>query len=140
MTLDLESIKMETVFESDFCVVKVYPESKIVHHEIKKYIFDDNFRNMMTSSADAFEKYNCTKYISDDRQNGALKEEDRKWGEAEWEPRLFKCGWKAWALVMPEKIIGQMNMRKIVERYESMGVTVSAFSDFEEAMTWLKQQ
>jgi len=130
--------KMEVVYESDYAIVRAYPETKIVHHEIKKFIFGEHFKDMMLKGAEAFEKYQCTKWLSDDRHNSALRPEDRQWGEEVWEPRIIESGWKAWALVMPEKVIGQMNMKQIVERYASMGIEVKAFTDPEEALTWLK--
>ncbi|MBN1895115.1 hypothetical protein JW906_11495 [bacterium] len=131
---------METVFQNDFCTVVVYPEKKIVHHTIHKFIFGENFRNMMTKAADAYEKYDCRKWLSDDRENMALAEEDIKWGQENWENRILKTGWDYWALVMPKKALGQLNMKPIRDRYKGMGVTVETFSDADEAMKWLESQ
>lgn len=73
-------------------------------------------------------------------KNSALRPQDVEWGQHNWENRILSKGWKYWAVVMPEKVIGQMNMRGIIERYAGMGVTVKIFSDPDEAMTWLSNQ
>jgi hypothetical protein len=131
---------MEKVLDNEFATLYVYPEKKVVHHVIKKFIFGDAFRTLMTRGADVFEEYNCSKWLSDDRKNSALKQEDVEWGQINWENRILAKGWKYWALVMPEKAIGQMNMRRLVDRYAGMGVTVSVFSDPDKAMAWLNSR
>lgn len=131
---------MQTVIETEFATLKYYPEKRIVHHEIKKFLFGDNFRNFMLKAADVFVQHKCTKWLSDDRGNSALKQDDLEWAHANWEPKIFKSGWKFWAIILPEKVIGQMNMKKIIERYQSMGVKVNVFSDPILAMAWLEKQ
>jgi hypothetical protein len=47
-------------------------------------------------------------------------------------------GWKHWAVVLPELIIGKMNMQLFTTRYAKAGVTVRVFSDPDDALQWLK--
>lgn len=131
---------MKTIIENQYATLQVYPEKRIIHHQIHKFIYGDAFRELMTKGADAFEVYKCTKWLSDDRGNSALRTDDIEWGQEVWEPRIMKAGWKHWALVLPEKILGQMNMKRIVDRYNQIGVNVRTFSDPELAMKWLEQQ
>ena len=131
---------MEKILENEYATLVVYPEKKIVHHTIHKFIFGEPFRNLMTKGADVYIEQGCTKWLSDDRKNSALSEEDIQWGQENWENRILDAGWKYWALVMPEKVIGQMNMKRIADRYDGMGVTVQVFSDPDEAMSWLEAQ
>lgn len=130
----------QTVLNNDYATVYVYSDKKIVHHEIHKFIFGDKFQEMMLAGIDAFEKHRCTKWLSDDRKNSALRKVDTDWGAEVWEPRILKAGWKHWALVLPEKVIGQMNMKGLIERYSGLGVNVKAFTDPQEGMDWLEQQ
>ncbi|MBO8131378.1 MAG: hypothetical protein H0Z29_07665 [Candidatus Marinimicrobia bacterium] len=130
----------QVVFDNEYATVWVYPEKGIIHHKFKKFIWGEGFRQTMMNAADAFEKYGCTKWLSDDRENSALRPEDIEWGQKVWEPRVLKAGWKHWAVILPEKVVGQMNMKKIIDRYKSIGVNVKVFSDSEEAMEWLEKQ
>ena len=116
------------------------PIKKIVHHQIKKFIYGEPLKTLMTRGADVFIEHGCTKWLSDNRNNSALRKEDVEWGQQNWEGRILKKGWKFWALVMPEKVVGQMNMQKIVDRYADIGVTVEIFSDPDKAMSWLEKQ
>ncbi len=126
-----------TIMETPAASLFVYPEKRIVHHTVHKFIYGEDFRNLMTKGADIFIKHKCNKWLSDDRSNSALKKEDVEWGQKNWENRILEKGWEYWALVMPEKTVGKMNMQKIVERYKSKGVEVKIFSDVDEGFEWL---
>ena len=131
---------MSVVFESEFATIEVLPEKKIVRHKFHKFIYGDAFQQALIAGRDAFIKNRCTKWLSDDRLNGVLKSEDLEWGQKNWEAELFKAGWKFWALVLPEKAIGQITMKKLIEHYKSLGLTVQTFSDPDEALKWLEKQ
>jgi hypothetical protein len=77
------------------------------------------------------------KWLSDDRNNNALTTEDQNWANNVWFPETARAGWKYWALVQPEKVTGQMNMKKQANVVTSGGVTVGTFNDPEAAMDWL---
>ncbi len=94
---------MKKIMNSEFATLIVHPGKKIVHHKYNKFIFGDAFREVMTKGADAFIKYECTKWLSDDRENSALKKEDIQWSQKYWEKRILDAGWKHWALIMPKK-------------------------------------
>ena len=131
---------MIELLNNEFATLIVYPEKRIVHHRFKKYIYGEAFQEVMTKGADIFIEHHCNKWLSDDRENAALRKEDIEWGQKFWENRILEQGWKFWALVMPKKVIGQINMRGIVDRYKSLGVTVQIFDDPDKAMQWLEAQ
>jgi hypothetical protein len=127
-----------TVLKNEFATVWYHPDGKIVHHQFHKFIYGQAFRDVLTKGAEIFEQHGATKWLSDDRNNSALPAEDSDWGVQVWTPRVLKSGWKYWAVVMPEKVIGQMNMRRFVEMYSEMGVIVKVFSSPDEALAWLR--
>jgi hypothetical protein len=86
------------------------------------------------------ENNHAQKWLSDDRKNSVITEEDKKWTATEWRPKVIQAGWKYWAIVLPEKIVGQMSMKRIIEEYAKTGVTVSIFDDPEKALLWLESQ
>ena len=83
--------------------------------------------------------YSATKWLSDDRKNGPLNTSDSDWARDDWFPRALAAGWKYWAVVLPELLIGQMNMQLFTTRYSKAGVTVRVFSDPDDALCWLKR-
>src|SRR5215475_4695951 len=126
-----------TVLDNDYVTLWFYPETKIMHHKFHKFIYGPEFRNVMTSGLEVFKKNGAQKWLSDDRANSALPTEDLMWGLDEWAPQVFEAGWKYWAIVMPDKLAGQLNMNRIMKQYIDRGLTIEVFSDADEALKWL---
>ena len=129
-----------TIVDNEFASSWCYPEEGIIHHQFHKFTFAEEFRNVMTKDAEAFEKYGCDKWLSDDRNIGVLHPDDKAWGDENWLPRVMKAGWKYWALLLPEKAIGQLSLNQLVEEFSELGIIVKIFSDPDEALEWLGSQ
>jgi hypothetical protein len=127
-----------TIMNSENVSMWYYPESKILHHQMHKFICGQTFQDALTKGADAFQKYGAQKWLSDDRAIPALSKEDLEWGDTVWFPRISKLGWKYWAIVMPEKVIGQLMLKNLMDSYLKRGVTTRAFASVEEAQKWLE--
>lgn len=123
--------------ENEFATVQLHTEHGIVHHRFKKFIFGERFREALTAGVELMEKHGATKWLSDDRSNGALSAADSEWSTTEWSDRALRAGWKSWAVVLPEVVVGQMNMRRFVQLHKSNGVEVRVFTDPDLAMAWL---
>lgn len=126
--------------ETDKFSLYCYPKERIIHHVIHQFIFGEAFQELMTKGADAFEKYNCKKWLSNDRSSSVLKPEDVEWGQNYWEPRVLKAGWKYWAIIVPKSAIGQLTMKPIIDRYAKLGVTVQVFDNEQAGLDWLNSQ
>jgi hypothetical protein len=128
------------LIDNDKVRLQYHPRTRIVHHELRQFVHGAEFREVLERGLETFRKYAAYKWLSDDRGNGPLKPADAKWALEDWAPRVMAAGWRFWAVVMPEKVIGQMNMRRWISTYAEQGVTVSAFTDPESAMTWLERE
>ena len=127
-----------TVLDTDYATLWYYPEQKIVHHVFRKFIYGQEFRQVLEKGLEIFKQHGAQKWLSDDRNNSALPKEDGEWGVNDWSPRVVAAGWKYWAIVMPDKIAGQMNMQRFIDTYAKLGVTIQIFDDPDEALDWLK--
>jgi hypothetical protein len=123
--------------DNEFATVRVLTEKRIIHHEFKQFIHGSAFREALTAGAELMEKHRATRWLSDDRKNGALPTPDAQWARTVWYPRVLKAGWKRWAVVLPEMLVGQMNMKRFVDDYQKDGIEARLFSDPAAAMTWL---
>lgn len=119
----------EVIIDNDFATLWYHPEKKIVHHKFHKFMFGQPFRDVLMKGLELFKEKGCQKWLSDDRANPVLNPEDNAWGEFDWTPQVMAAGWKYWALVMPEKVVGQMSMQRLVEQYREMGVVVYITDD-----------
>ena len=133
-------MKRETILENEHFSLWYYPEEKIIHHKLHKFIYGEAFKSCLNRGTEALQEIKATKWLSDDRLNAALSEEDSVWGRDDWLPRTVKAGWKFWALVMPEKATGQMMMRRLIKDMAEQGLTIEVFDDVDEALAWLKNQ
>jgi hypothetical protein len=123
--------------DNELATVRVHTEKHLIHHEFKKFIYGQPFRDALTAGAELMEKHQATKWLSDDRKNSAIPAADSEWARTVWYPRVVKAGWKHWAVVLPEMVVGQMNMRRFIDDYSRDGLTVRVFTDPDQAMEWL---
>jgi hypothetical protein len=128
-----------TVLDNEFISMWYYPETKILHHRMHRFFSGQPFREAMNKGVEVFKQYGAHKWLSDDRQVPALSKEDLEWGHTDWYPRVLESGWKFWAIVMPEKVVGQMTLKKLVEDYGKQGLTARLFTSEEEAKLWLEE-
>ncbi len=128
------------IIDNEYVTVWCYPVDGIIYHQFHKYCYGEIFRGMLTTSLEAFEKNKCTKWLSDDRKFGAVLPADKEWGDKFWQPRMLASGWKYWAMVLPERVTGKMNIEKMVQEYERRGVIATYHKDPEFAMAWLRRQ
>lgn len=129
-----------TVWDTDYVAVWYYPDKQIIHHKFHKFLYGQEFRNALSAGTEAMKKYGARKWLSDDRQNSALRKADLDWANTSWFPQTQKAGWKFWAVVLPENALGQLNMDVAIKLNAKRGIITQMFSNPQDAMTWLEQQ
>jgi hypothetical protein len=132
-------MSVTTILDNEFATLVYHPEEKIVHHTFHKPIGGDAFRTVLKSGVALLREHGAHKWLSDDRENSALSDEDTQWSINEWFPSAKEAGWKYWALVMPPDVIARINLSEFVFNYSQQGVRVSVFNSPDKAMTWLER-
>jgi hypothetical protein len=127
-----------TIVDTDYATLWYHPEKKIVHHVFHKFIYGEEFRQVLEKGLEIFKEHGAQKWLSDDRNNSALPTADTEWGMHDWFPRVFEAGWRYWAIVMPDKAVGQMNMQRFIDAYAPKGLAIKLFEDPDEALKWLE--
>jgi len=126
-----------TIFETPQIVVWYHPDTKIIHHQMRRYTHGKDFRDALMVGMEAMKTYRANKWLSDDHKLPLLAPEDQRWGTEVWRPLILKAGWKYWAIVKPKHLLAGMRMEKLAEEYTALGVAVRLFEDPNEAMKWL---
>jgi hypothetical protein len=129
-----------TIIDTEAAALWYHPRTKIVHHELRRFVHGEEFRQVLEQGLELFRTHHACKWLSDDRANGPLKPADGEWAQNDWAPRVMAAGWKFWAVVWPEKVVAQMNMKRWIADYASRGVTVMSFDDPDSALRWLEPQ
>ena len=70
----------QTIIDSPFATLWYYPDRKIVHHRIHKFIFGKDFRDLLMAGTEVLRKNQAAKWLSDDRSNSVLAKEDVEFG------------------------------------------------------------
>jgi hypothetical protein len=126
------------VLENDCVTMRYHEDSGILEHRFHKHMWGAKFREALDKGLEVLKAHGGSKWLSDDRCNAALPQDDTNWALNDWFPRVMKAGWKYWAIVLPEHVIGQMNMKRFIATYSAKGVTTRIFDDPVAAMEWLK--
>lgn len=130
----------ETVTDNDYAKVLYYPEKGIVHHQWKKFCFGKTFQDIMMASTNCLKTRKGTKWLSDDTNFSVLSQEDTIWGQQTWFPETIAAGWKHWAIILPVKQVGKMNIKKLIAEYNGAGINTNVFENVDDAMKWLEAQ
>ncbi|MDX2014945.1 MAG: STAS/SEC14 domain-containing protein [Myxococcaceae bacterium] len=129
----------ETIIFKNASAVLRYHSEGIVHHEFLGRMVGQDFRDILERGLQQLKKTGARKWLSDDRKNTVLDEVDTRWAQTDWFPRAHATGWKYWAIVNPERAVGQLQMRSSAKQFEMMGgVEVRFFTNPGEALAWLK--
>lgn len=128
----------ETIIDNEFAILTYHRDEKIVHHQFHRALDSENLRLVLNTGIDLLRDHNAIKWLSDNHSIGAHKEEDGKWINDDWLPRVIASGWKYWALVVPDDVKARMNMIEFVDAFYNQGVRVMVFTNVEQAKTWLE--
>jgi hypothetical protein len=126
------------VVDDENIIMWYYPESKILQHKIHKFFSGKTFRDIFSRAADLFERNAALKYLSNDRSVAAWRKEDMEWSDINFLPRMKNAGWKYWAIITPESIVGKMTLKDIANKFSAGGVETKLFPNAEEAKKWLE--
>ena len=129
---------MTEVFDNEHVTIWYHPESGVVHHKFKRYTFGQEFRDILNRGLEVMREQGGSKWLYDDRSSGALLPDDADWADNDWSPRVHALGWTHWAIVLPESVIGKMNMQKFIEQQCDSGIEVQVFTDPDHALAWLE--
>ena len=127
-----------TIIDNEYASLWFYPESRIVHHQIHKFMRKGLYQELVTAGVECLEKHSATKWLSDNRGNPVVRHQDIHWATTVSLPRAMRAGFKYWAIVMPAKEIGKMQMRELIDELGGRGIAVKAFADPDDAMRWLE--
>jgi hypothetical protein len=97
-----------TIQDDQDAALYLYPEIGAVHSLIKRYLEGDAFRP-----------------------------EDLAWAGESWQGRLRAAGWKHWAMILPDKVVGRVVAKKVAVRFIDAGLDVRTFEDEASALEWL---
>ena len=128
----------QTLMDTDYATLWFYPEAGIVHHAFHKYIYGEEFRSVLTLGLEVVQQSGAQKWLSDDRHASSMPQADYDWAEKHWIEPMIHSGWKYWAVVLPDKLVGRQSLLRVMEAYAKYGLQVATFDDPTAAYAWLE--
>ncbi len=110
---------------------------KVVFKTFSGFIYGEEMQNAFNKGLEALKANNGCKWLSDNRGLKPYRQEDVKWINDVWLPQILKAGWRYWAVLEPENILGQLSMKNFLDLYQQMGITLRVFHTKEEGLAWL---
>ncbi|MGC4065662.1 MAG: hypothetical protein QM784_13645 [Polyangiaceae bacterium] len=71
----------QVILDNDDATLWYHPDTKIVHHYLKRYVYGDALHVVLELGAKTLESNRAAKWLSDDRNNGALSPADEVSGQ-----------------------------------------------------------
>ena len=128
------------ISENDYTTLFYHTSRRIIHYVIHRSVFGDCYREGMLKGVDLLRKHGARKWLSDCRNGGAVLSDDVEWSRSEFYPKAVMAGWKYWAVVPPEKMVGQLSMKRLAGYFDHPDFKTEFFTDEEKALAWLIQQ
>jgi hypothetical protein len=128
------------IVDTEYMTLKYLKDKRIVCHTIHKPVSGQALREILYAGTETLIKYGASKWLSDDRRNGALFIDDCDWGFNDWCRRTVECGWKFWALVVPQRTSDAGSMIPLVDDLSLLGLRMMVFSAPDPALAWLERR
>jgi hypothetical protein len=125
------------VVDNEYITVRYLPDRGIVYHTVHKPLSGQTLRDALLAGTEAMKKNGGCKWLSDDRKNGPITEEDRVWGIENWNRPTIAAGWKYWACVVPEEVFDAGTLMGTMQALYELGLRMMVFKTLEEANAWL---
>lgn len=126
------------IVDNDYITLRYHEDKKIIYHTVHKPIPDDILREAVNAGTETMQEYGACKWLSDDRLNGPLSDEQVAWASEDWIPRTMAAGWKYWANVVPKEVIAAAALAPVMNELYEHGLRMMAFADLDEAFAWLE--
>lgn len=130
---------IQIILDNEFATLVYHEEEGIIHHTFHKPIGGENFREVLSKGIETLKLHRATKWLSDDRNNSTISDEDTDWAINTWSTGAIAAGWKYWALVVPHDLMARFDYREHVDSYFKRGVRVMVFTDLTAAKEWLEK-
>src|SRR5688572_28215889 len=79
-----ESVAREIVFENELITVWCAPQLRLVSHQMHKVCYGTPLRDALRAGTAAMQRHGAVAWLSDDRMNGPLPDDDEQWGTTTW--------------------------------------------------------
>ncbi|HZF49738.1 MAG TPA: hypothetical protein VE093_13860 [Polyangiaceae bacterium] len=111
---------------------------KCVVLEWNGFVYGDTARDSLNRALAFMEQKHAHRWLGDMRKLKVWGEEEMKWINEDWFPRAFSGGLRRLAYVVPESVLAQMALRRMMQKVKGEVCETAYFAEPEEAKRWLR--
>lgn len=123
-------------FDEDFATVTYDAETGAVVARMTEYAEGEPFREYMNAVIEAVNDTGSECVLADTREQPTLDSADQEWSATEWGPRAESNGVEKLAAVVPESVLAEMSVQKVIEQSPD-DIERQFFDSIDEAEAWL---
>ncbi|MEO1286902.1 MAG: hypothetical protein AAFV93_03980 [Chloroflexota bacterium] len=112
-------------------------DSAIYLERFKTELELDLMRKALPIAREEIDKHQFTRWITDARAISGMSPEAAQWILTEWLPNMQDTTWRYWALVVPEALVGRMQMMQFMQAVSDLGIQIRTFTTMEDAQDWV---
>ena len=112
-------------------------DARLVLVEWDGWANSTEFEALLEAELQALEQHRCSRLLADCRRQKVLNPKDQERANREWLPRALKVGLKRFAVVLPESVVADMNIRDSLDKASGEALEVGYFATVEEAREWV---
>ncbi|HAS45426.1 MAG TPA: hypothetical protein DCS93_33390 [Microscillaceae bacterium] len=124
--------------ESNTAQVSYNPQEGFFRLTIKKFIKDEDFKEVLQRVMKWFSEHESTKILNDFRNFKGVSPALQEWVTKTYYPNMVKGGLKQAALVLNNDVFAKVSGKKVKSEVDMMFL-YKAFPSIEEAEGWLAQ-
>ncbi|MDQ0088853.1 isopentenyl diphosphate isomerase/L-lactate dehydrogenase-like FMN-dependent dehydrogenase [Paenibacillus anaericanus] len=131
---------MTTFFTTDSATVSWNEKAKAVHVEFNTFVHSNELREICDKAMELQQQKGAQRMISDNRKLTVISQEDQEWISTVHNQRIQDSGIKFVAIVLPEKTIGKISMKRVVASsvaFDDIKTAFESFDTVEGAEEWL---
>jgi deoxycytidine triphosphate deaminase len=95
------------------------------------------FDALLEAEIQALKQHHSSRLLADCRRQKVLHQKDQDRANREWLPRALAAGLKRFAIVLPESVVAEMNVRDSLDKASGTGLEVGYFATVDEAREWV---
>lgn len=126
--------------ETDLYTMEYDEEIDAVVFTWEEFSTGERFRSGADDLLEFIREQDARKLIVHTAGIKAHNDDDERWLQEEWIPRMVEAGIEYSANVHRESVISEMDMEEFVQEIEDMGFTTMMTDDITEAREWIAEK
>jgi hypothetical protein len=124
-------------FDAPYGTISWDEDTQCVHVEWKGFVHGEMIKTVLNTALELFETKDTDRWLADMRRIKVFDEEDSRWVNDVWFPRAIEAGVRRMALPVPESVLAQMSLKRLMKRVKEGELETAYFRTLEEAKAWL---